>query len=169
MSEDAENVDALVQEAYAPDAPMEANQEGVISDAQSQQDATEELSSSGGAESAFKKLLKHKGKEVVIDDEQKYDMFAHKGYDYEQKMHQFKVDRKLKEQEWAQREAQFKELEQINTYAKENPAFEQLIQREWAKIQAGGQVQVAPEDRVHVLESRLNQVLEKLEDRKSVV
>jgi hypothetical protein len=164
MSEAAENVDALVQEAYAPDAPLEANPEGRISEAQPQQEAVEEPSSKG-AESAFQKMLKHKGKEVLVDDEQKYDMYAHKGYDYEQKMHQFKVDRKLKEKEWADRETQFKELEQINTFAKENPAFEQLIQREWAKIQAGGQVQIAPEDRVQVLEARLNQVLDRLDNQ----
>jgi hypothetical protein len=164
MSEAAENVEALVQEAYAPDAPPEANQEGTISDAQTQPEAVEEPSSSGD-DSGFKQVLKHKGKEVVIDDEQKYNMYAHKGYDYEQKMHQFKVDRKLREKEWADKEAQYRELEQINTYAKENPAFEQLIQREWAKVQAGGQVQVAPEDRVQVLEARLNQVLDKLENQ----
>jgi hypothetical protein len=164
MSEAAENVDALVQEAYAPEAPMEANGEGGLEDAQPQLDAVEEPSSSGG-ESGFKQVLKHKGKEVVIDDEQKYSMLAHKGYDYEQKMHQFKVDRKLYEKERSEREAQYKELEQINNYAKENPAFEQLIQREWAKIQAGGQIEVAPEDRVQVLESRLNQVLDKLENQ----
>jgi hypothetical protein len=164
MSEAAENVDALVQEAYAPEAPLEANHEGELSEAQPQLEAVEEPSSES-AESAFKKLLKHKGKEVLIDDEQKYDMYAHKGYDYEQKMHQFKVDRKLEEKKWAEKEAQFKELQQINEYAKENPAFEQLIQREWAKVQAGGQIQVAPEDRVQVLEARLNQVLDKLENQ----
>lgn len=161
---DTENVDALVQEAYAPDAPLEANPEGMIEDVQTQHETVEE-SSSESAESAFRKMLKHKGKEILIDDEQKYDMYAHKGYDYEQKMHQLKVDRKLKEKEWADRETQFKELEQINNYVKENPAFEQLIQREWAKIQAGGQIEVAPEDRVHVLEARLNQVLDKLENQ----
>jgi hypothetical protein len=164
MSDTAENVDALVQEAYSPDAPPEANHEGKIPDAQPQPEAVEEPSSES-AESTFQKMLKHKGKEVLVDDEQKYDMYAHKGYDYEQKMHQFKVDRKLFEKERADRDTQFKELEQINTYAKENPAFEQLIQREWAKVQAGGQVQIAPEDRVQVLEARLNQVLDKLENQ----
>ncbi len=161
MSEAAESVEALVQEAYAPEASPEIATEGQIADASPQLEVVEEPSSEpseGG------RTIKYKGKELSLDDD-KYQMFAQKGYDYEQKMHQYKVDRKLFEQEKEKQSASYKELQAINEYAKENPAFEQLIQREWQKVQAGGELQVAPEDRVQVLESRLNQVLERLDSQ----
>ena len=146
-----ESVETIVQEAMTPEATPEANQEGHIAE-QSQPEQ---------AEQAAPYTIKHKGKDIGLEDPAFKD-YAQKGYDYEQKMHKFRVDSKLQQKEFESKTAAFKELEQINDYAKENPAFEQLIQREWARVQNGEQVQVAPEDRVQVLESRLNQVLEKV-------
>jgi len=158
MTETAESVEAMIQEVMTPEAAPAATQEGDISEATQQEATTEETSQVTDSDGY---TIKYKGKEIGLEDD-KYRDFAQKGYDYEQKMHQFRVDSKLKEQEHEKKSSALKELEQINEYAKSNPAFEQLIQREWAKVQSGQEVEVAPQDRIQVLESRLNQVLSTL-------
>jgi len=165
MSDSVENLDAMVEEAFTPEAPLEANQEGHIADSLSPEGTTNDgLSSKDEGQDTSPWSINYKGKDIPLD-EKKYRDYAQKGYRFEDKMHQLRVDRKLFDQERAKREAEYKELQEINSYAKENPAFEQLIQREWAKIQAGGQLEVAPEDRIHILEARLSQVLDRLDSQ----
>lgn len=165
MSEAAEqtqdvNVDQIMSDAYEPTAPLSAptEQDG---QADSATETPEPVVEQTG-ENQF--VLKHKGKEIALDPE-KAKAYAQKGYDYETKMRDFKVQKKLYEQEIEKQKSMYGELAEINEFAKQNPAFEQLIQREWAKIQSGQEIQVAPEDKVTLLESRLNQVLEKLESQ----
>lgn len=150
------NVDDLLNSVYEPSAPLEAptEQEGNADSASESPEPQVEQSGS-------KFVLKHKGKEIELDPE-KATAYAQKGYDYETKMRDFKVRKKLYEQEIEKQKNMYGELAEINEFAKQNPAFEQLIQREWAKIQSGQQIEVAPEDKVTLLESRLNQVMDKL-------
>jgi hypothetical protein len=163
MSEAAENVDAMIQEAMAPEASPEATLEGQPIEAPQHEAVEEQAPETPDSPESY--TIKYKGKEIGLDNP-KYRDFAQKGYDYEQKMHQFRVDSKLKEQEYAKREAKYKELEQINDYAKENPQFERLIQEEWARVQAGQPREVSAQDKVQVLEARLNQVMDTLTSQK---
>lgn len=151
------NVDQLLSDAYEPTAPITAPNENDI--------AAEDIKEDSQVEQAGGKLvLNYKGKDIELDTE-KAKAYAQKGYDYETKMRDFRVERKLAQQEFEKQKALYSELAEINEFAKQNPAFEQLIQREWAKIQSGQQIDVAPEDKVTLLESRLNQVLEKLDSQ----
>jgi hypothetical protein len=166
MSEVAEqqtqevNVDQIMSDAYEPEAPLSAptEQDG---NADSATETPEPVVEQTG-ENQF--VLKHKGKEIALDPE-KAKAYAQKGYDYETKMREFKVQKKLYEQEIEKQKSMYGELAEINEFAKQNPAFEQLIQREWAKIQSGQDIPVAPEDKVTLLESRVNQLVEKLESQ----
>lgn len=151
------NVDQILADAYEPSAPLSAPNENDNGADSSKQDQSEPHVEQVGD----KLVLNYKGKEIELDSE-KAKAYAQKGYDYETKMRDFKVQKKLYEQEIEKQKSQYGELAEINEFAKQNPAFEQLIQREWAKIQSGQELQVAPEDKVTILESRLNQVLEKL-------
>lgn len=153
------NVDQLLDQAYEPTAPLSAPNENDIA-----ADSNSKHSEPHVEQVGDKFVLNYKGKEIELDAE-KAKSYAQKGYDYEKKMHDFKVQKKLFEQELEQQKAQYQELAEINEFAKQNPAFEQLIQREWAKIQSGQEINVAPEDKVTLLESRLNQVLDKLESQ----
>lgn len=165
MSEAAEtvapesSVDDLLTSAYEPEAPLSAPTEQ-DQNADSHKESSEPVLEQNGD----KFVLKHKGKEIELDAD-KARNYAQKGYDYETKMRDFRVQRKLYEQEIEQQKQMYGELAEINEFAKQNPAFEQLIQREWAKVQSGQELQVAPEDKVTLLESRLNQVLEKLDSQ----
>jgi hypothetical protein len=164
MSEEAAqelNVDQLLADAYEPDAPISAPTEQEV-----QADSTTETLDPVAPQTGDDFVLKHKGKEIKLDPE-KARNYAQKGYDYEKKMHDFRVQKKLYDQEIEQQKSKYGELAEINEFAKQNPAFEQLIQREWAKVQSGQQIEVAPEDKVTLLESRLNQVLEKLETQET--
>lgn len=157
-----ENVDAILSQALEPRAPMEAASENAEAKEQPQEAPTvEETPKDPG------RMLKYKGKEISIDDE-KYQMLAQKGYSYEQAMHQLKVDRKLWEREREKQRQQFdseySELKQINDFAKSNPAFEQLIQREWAKIQQGQgpTVENQAANLPPAVQNQLSQILERL-------
>lgn len=168
MSEAAEqttqepNVDQIMSEAYEPEAPLSAPTEQEAQ-ADSATESPEPVVEQTGANEF---VLKHKGKEIKLDPD-KARNYAQKGYDYEKKMHDFRVEKKLYQQEIEKQKSMYGELAEINEFAKQNPAFEQLIQREWQKVQSGQQLEVAPEDKVSFLESRLNQVLEKLESQES--
>jgi hypothetical protein len=154
------NVDQIMDSAYEPEAPLSAPNENDIAADSSQDSQSEPQVEQVGD----KFVLNYKGKEIELDPD-KARNYAQKGYDYEKKMRDFKVQKKLYEQELEQEKSKYGELAEINEFAKQNPAFEQLIQREWAKIQSGQQLEVAPEDKVTLLESRLNQVLDKLESQ----
>lgn len=165
MTVEAEQTtEQIVAEAYASEAAPAATLEGAIVEPQSPSETADQ--STSGSDSG--RTLKYKGEELSMDDD-KYRNFAQKGYDYEQKMHQFRVDGKLREQEFAEKAAQYSELEAINNYAKENPAFEKLIQEQWALVQSGQQPQVSPQNQMEVLQSQVNQLMGKLESQESAM
>jgi hypothetical protein len=156
MSEEI-NVDALVQEAMTPEPAPEAATEGIVNDAQAE--APSEETSSNVTPEEGSRVLKYKGEEISLDDD-RYKNYAQKGYDYEQKMHQMRVDQKLFEQEresWTKKNS---EIEQINEYAKANPQFEQLIQQEWAKVQNGQAREMDPQTEIQVMQSQLRTLME---------
>jgi hypothetical protein len=134
MSEVVESVDSILAEALTPEIPMTAPSE---SESQPQPEANTETQVKPEGDG---RTIIYKGEEVSIDDN-KYKMLAQKGYSYEQDRHQLKVDRKLWERERDKEMGSLEELRQINEYAKTNPQFQALIQREWANIQGGGQIQ----------------------------
>lgn len=160
-AQDTNNVDSLMANAYEPEAPISAPNEQDVQADSAQPTADEPVVEQTGANDF---VLKYKGKEISLDPD-KARSYAQKGYDYETKMRDFKVQKKMYEKEIEEQKQKYGELAEINEFAKQNPAFEQLIQREWAKIQSGQQLEVAPEDKVTLLESRLNQVLDKLESQ----
>ena len=147
------NVDQLVSEAMAPDTSPEVPIEGAIPEpaAAAETAATEE---GGGAEGEGGRTINYKGKEISLDDD-RFVSYAQKGFDYESKMHQQRVDRKLFEQERESFQNEFGQLKEINDYAKANPQFEALIQREWAKMQAGQGEPLDPLSEVQVLQHQL--------------
>jgi len=155
------DVDQLLSDAYEPNAPLE-----VTSENESAADTKASVEEKTNAEPQIEQVgdkfvLNYKGKEIELDAE-KAKAYAQKGYDYETKMRDFKVEKKLYEQEIEKQKAQYQELAEINEFAKQNPAFQRLIEQQWAKIQQGQELPVAPEDKISMLETRLNQVLDKL-------
>ena len=158
------DVDAIVSEANSPEPPREATPEGEIADAMAE--AQSESDASAASEQAgHTRTLKWKGKEIGLDDEA-YQNYAQKGYDYDKKMHDLRVERKLFAKEREKLEQRYKELEQINDYAEANPQFQQLIQQEWARIQSGEQRQLEPQDEVQVLRHQLNQIQAQLREQR---
>lgn len=155
MQIDEANVEALVESAMAPESSPEASTEGGIpgNDVPATEGAAEAAAEGGRA-------LIHKGKELSMDDD-KFKMYAQKGYDYEDKMHQARVDRKLFDQERETFNTEMGDLRQINDYAKQNPAFEQLIQREWAKVQQEG-YQPDPQTEVQMLQTQVRSLMEQV-------
>ena len=180
MTEAAENivesVDDIVAEALTPRSTPEAKTEGDLSEPKAVEDAPKDVEKivakeGEGELSADGRVLKYKGKEIHIDDP-KYQMYAQKGFDYEQKMHQFRVERKLWEEERSKATGELEELKQINDFAKQNPEFERLIQREWAKHQGGGgaynqSVQDQSGQLSPAIQSQLNSVIERLNAQES--
>ena len=157
--EEEVNVDALVNEAMAPDTSPEVKTEGAIPEpAAAETTAAEE---GGGADGAEGRTINYKGKEVSLDDD-RFISYAQKGFDYESKMHQQRVDRKLFEQERESFQNEFGQLKEINDYAKANPQFEALIQREWAKMQAGEGEPLDPLSEVQVLQHQLRTLQEQV-------
>lgn len=152
MSEEV-NVDALVSEAMAPQSSPEVNTEGAIPEP-AETGAQEALTPEGGGEPQGERVLTYKGKELNMDDD-RFKAYAQKGYDYESKMHQQRVDRKLFDQEREKFQSEMGQLQEINEYAKANPQFEALIQREWQKVQAGQGEPLDPLSEVQVLQHQL--------------
>jgi hypothetical protein len=156
METEIPDVEAIVSEANEPEAPREGTPEGVIADAMAE--AQSETDASNAREqAAHARTLKWKGKEIGLDDDA-YQNYAQKGYDYDKKMHDFRVERKLFAKEREQFEERFKELEQINEFAKSNPQFEQLIQQEWARVQSGEQRNLEPQDQMQILQHQVTQL-----------
>jgi len=151
-----ETADDLYAQAMAPTPPMEYKDEGV-QESQPSEQVQEKPSSDDG------RALVYKGQEIKIDDD-KYKMLAQKGYSYEKDMHQLKVDRKLWENEKTKEMGSLEELREIQEYTKENPAFQSLIQREWAKIQGGSPVSsdVQTQQQSFGTDEQLNAVLQRL-------
>jgi hypothetical protein len=181
-----ENVDALLGQASQAVEPMAARSEGTPDTETSTEETTDSSAEdAGGKEESTSKeesatsskaeeqgtdstgrSIKYKGKEIGLDDS-KYQMYAQKGYDYEQKMHQYRVDRKLFEQEKESYGNDIDELKSINDFAKANPEFQSMLQREWAKIQNGGvdpnQSAYARQNDPSALEAKLNSVMQRLD------
>jgi hypothetical protein len=151
----------------APEAPQEANQEGV---ADGPLQTLEEAPSSPdeSAAEAQARVLKYKGEELTVDDPRVIDL-AQKGMSFEERMHQMRVDRNLFEQEKEQELSGIKELQEINDYAKQNPAFQHMLQQQWANIQAGNVPQVTPENQMQVMQSTINQLVDRLNSQEQQV
>jgi len=114
--------------------------------------------------------LKHKrfenGERNFTKDQ--YNGYAQKGLDYELKMHEIKGERKDLETKKTEIETKQKELadsygeyQKIDQYVRDNPDFQALITREWAKIQ-GQQTALSPheqkmQDTITALENRINE------------
>jgi hypothetical protein len=160
------NVDQILADAATPESSPEANAEGSLSE---KSEPTLENAEVVETTEDAPFTLKYKGKDIGLQDE-KFKMYAQKGYDYEQKMHQLRVDRKLWDQQKQKENSQYDELKQINEYTKNNPEFERLIKREWARIQGGGspteQLQAQPGQTQHLppaQQAQLNSILERLD------
>jgi len=161
MSEEID-VDQLIADSTAPESSLDASSEGSPADIN---EPTIEAAPQAEEESPF--TLKYKGEDIGMHDD-KFKMYAQKGYDYEQKMHQLRVDRKLWDKQKSEENSQYDELKQINEYTKSNPEFESLIKREWARIQGGGspseQLQAG---QTHQLppgqQAQLNSILQRLD------
>jgi hypothetical protein len=176
-----ENVDALLGQASQAVEPMAARAEGSLDtettteETPDSTEGTEETTTKDDSATSNEveqgtdstgRNIKYKGKDIGLDDS-KYQMYAQKGYDYEQKMHQHRVDRKLFEQEKESYGADIDELKSINDFAKSNPEFQSMLQREWAKIQNGGidpnQSEYARANDPSAMEARLNSVVQRLD------
>jgi len=151
------DVQALVDSAMAPEPSPEVSPEGGISE-----NTAETTTEGEGSEPAPEggRTITYKGKEISMDDD-KYRSLAQQGHDYSTKMHQHRVDRKLFEQEREKFNTSMGELQQINDYAKANPAFEQLIQREWAKVNEEG-YQPEPQNDVQLLQHQVRTLMEQV-------
>lgn len=160
------NVDQILSDSMTPEPPREVSSE---SQENTQVDQPDSEPSTEASSEGF--VIKHNGKEYSLEDD-KFKMYAQKGFDYEQKMHQLRVDKKLWEQERKTQESGVEELRKINDYAKQNPEFERMLKREWARIQGGGQVQ--PEsDATRIdtsqlppaIQHQMNAILERLDSQ----
>ena len=156
------DVDALYDAAMAPESPKESGAEGTIDTPAANEDGNTEPTTAPGSD---KFSITHKGKELSLDDE-KYKGYAQKGYDYETKMHQFRVDQKLFEQKQEQSKEQYDQIKQIDDYAKANPQFNQLIQDQWAQIQAGNVPEMNPQTEVQVLKTQMSQLMDSMNSQK---
>ena len=152
--DDEVNVDALVNEAMAPDTSPEVPTEGGIPEPADTGAPPQAEAGGEGGEAAGDRVLTYKGKEISMDDD-RFKAYAQKGYDYESKMHQQRVDRRMFDQEREQFQSEYGQLKEINDYAKANPAFEALIQREWQKLQAGEGEPLDPLSEVQMLQHQL--------------
>ena len=121
------DVEALISEAHAEATPEIAT-EGDGSDAQVETGTGDESST----QSKGTRVLQYKGETISIDDA-KFQNFAQQGYDYNIKMRDFNIEKKLFESE---RES-MKEIIEINDYAKANPDWLKTVQDHWAAEQSG--------------------------------
>ena len=164
MSEEID-VDKLISDANTPESSPDANSEGSL---QTNDESTPNIEAAPAAEEESPFTLKYKGEDIGMQDD-KFKMYAQKGYDYEQKMHQLRVDRKMWNQEKEKENSQYDELKQINEYTKSNPEFERLIKRELARIQGGGspseqlQQQVGSQNLSPAIQAQMNSMIERLD------
>ncbi len=158
------DVDQLLADIASPESSPDASSEGSLPS----NEATPEIEAAPASEEESPFTLKYKGEDIGMQDD-KFKMYAQKGYDYEQKMHQLRVDRKMWNQEKEKENSQYDELKQINEYTKSNPEFERLIKREWARIQGGGspseqlQQQVGSQNLSPAIQAQMNSMIERLD------
>lgn len=148
------DVDAIMNEALAPEAPMEAPREGhEILEAESSQ---KESGTPPAADSTGHNIT-YKGEELSVDSD-RYKNLAQQGYDYNKKMHDFKVEQKMWEADRQKKDEQYEELKQINDYAVANPAFAQMLKEKWALQQSGQGQALEPQDQMAVISSQFAQI-----------
>lgn len=168
MSEDfLEQAEAEVNDAQEP---MQVKSEGDLSE---KAEANQEEQRQEQIEAFLK--LDREGKEIALD-EAKAKAYAQKGFDYETKMHNLRVDRQLFDKEKSKLEDQYKELKEINEYAKQNPEWERFLHEQWSQKQAGQAQQGNPayqqsyanpqEQQIAVLQNQLASVLQTLDGQK---
>lgn len=163
MTEEAFDVDALIAEIGSPEAAPEAPSEGTISDAQAETPEDKAADAETPADSAFS--LTYKGKELGLTED-RYKAYAQKGKDYETKMHDFRVERKLFEAERDKHKESHANIIEINDYTEANPAFQKLIQDQWALIQSGQTPPMEPQTEVQVLKHQMAQLMETMGSQK---
>lgn len=169
MGDDAilEQVDSLMSEAFAPERPMSAPEEGTLAN-------SEATAASAPVSAETPWVIKHGGKDIALDDH-KYRMYAQKGYDYQDKMHQLRVDRNLyakdREDFDNQRQtfqAEYDELKQINDYAKANPQWLDTVRSSWQQVQQGGQHYSQQTPEMLQLRSKVEQLASVLADQEKM-
>lgn len=158
------DVDQLLADIASPESSPDASSEGSLPN----NEATPQIEAAPASEEESPFTLKYKGEDIGMQDD-KFKMYAQKGYDYEQKMHQLRVDRKMWNQQKEKENSQYDELKQINEYTKSNPEFERLIKREWARIQGGGspseqlQQQAVSQNLSPAIQAQMNSMIERLD------
>jgi hypothetical protein len=165
---DETNVDTIISESLAPEPPATAPGEGDISDAlvgTEKKESANAETGDGSTEGKTGRTIKYKGKDVSLDDD-RFIGYAQKGFDYNQKMHDFRVEKKLFEQERARNKEKFEQLAEIDAYAKANPQWLKTVQDQWALIQSGQQPAMTPETELQVLRSQLTQLQETMSEQK---
>lgn len=168
-----EVVEKALAEISEAEAPMYAPSEGDLTKDAGEKttEAQQEAQDRQERIDAYMKILRD-GKEIGLD-EHKAKMYAQKGFDYEKKMHQLRVDKQLFEKEREKYDESYKELKEINEYAKKNPEWERFLQEQWAQKQqndqyGGNQQQqfANPQDQqINMLQNQLADVLSRLDSQ----
>jgi hypothetical protein len=158
-------VESALSEISDAKAPMESTSEADLQSNAKEADTPSEVME------AFLKLDRD-GKEIGLD-QAKAKAYAQKGFDYETKMHNLRVERQLFDKERDKNQESFKELKEINDYAKQNPEWERFLHEQWSAKQqeqaqqgnpAYQQQYSSPEaQQVAVLQNQLNDVLKRLD------
>jgi hypothetical protein len=103
----------------------------------------------------FERKFTHNGKEIVVNDADKYDTWARQGYDYSQKMSEFKSQQEKWDAERQQRDNEFKSsyntYQEIDSFAKSNPDW-------WSHVQQSYQTRETPQ-----IDPNLRQIIEPLQ------
>jgi len=161
-----EDVDALYESIMGPSVETDEPTEGKIDEPSKEESEIDVKADAKVTEDLF--TLKHKdfenGERQFPRD--KVAEYAQKGFDYELKMHDLKSERKIFEElksEFEQENESFTEQRQywneIDTYMKDNPGFQHIVQQEWAKVQNDPSLARSPEV------SELQQTVKQLQDR----
>ena len=123
-----EVVENALTEMNTPEPPMDSMSEGDLSTPVSNAESQESLES-------FLSLDRD-GKQISLTQE-KAKAYAQKGFDYETKMHNLRVDRQMFDRQKEKNKTDYKELKEINDFAKSNPEWEQFIHEQWSARQQG--------------------------------
>lgn len=161
---DEDVIESAMAEVTEPQPPMDSKSEGDLS---SDVSSTEP---EGVVTEAFLSLDRD-GKQISLD-QAKAKAYAQKGFDYETKMHNLRVDRQLFDRERESMDSDFKELKEMNDYAKKNPAWESFVREQWQsrlnnQDQAGNpsfqQQNANPQaNQISTLQNQLNNVMSQL-------
>jgi hypothetical protein len=168
MEDTIDSVDSLIEGSFAPEPPMAAPNEGTQGSASDQNQVLTD-------EKGNQWVINHEGKEIPLD-EHKFKMYAQKGYNYEGKMHQLRVDRNLHQKEsesfseqrksW---EAETAEMRQIQEFAKQNPQWVETVRQAWVNAQQGGQQQGQSQNpwvnQIGQLQNTVNQLVQRISDQ----